>query len=169
VVSQEVKKIQKDKIVSYWTDRSMRSQIFKEMTPEWEECYTAGMFTEFMEQRAPGHTVADDKIYHQGFLDFISDIEVHLQNLDYLNDPDAYNKQEELKAMHICAKALIKFAERYAKKALEIVDAENNPTRKKELLKISEVCFHVPANPPRNFWEALQMLGYLLYNYNYNT
>ena len=160
-VNQKVKEIQKEKIIPYWENRSMRSRIFKEMTPEWEECYTAGMFTEFMEQRAPGHTVADDKIYHQGFLDFISDIEVHLQNLDYLNDPDAYNKHEELKAMLICAKAIIRFAERYAKKALEMADTEKNPRRKKELKKIAEVCSYVPANSPRNFWEALQMYWFV--------
>ena len=139
----------------------MRSRIFKEMTPEWKKCYVAGIFTEFMEQRAPGHTVADDKIYHKGFSDFIQDIEKNIQNLDYLNDPEAYDKQEELKAMLICAKAIIRFAERYAEKALEMADAEKNPRRKKELQKITEVCSRVPAHPPRNFWEALQMYWFV--------
>ncbi len=131
------------------------------MTPEWKDCYTAGIFTEFMEQRAPGHTVADDKIYHKGFSDFIQDIEKNIQNLDYLNDPEAYDKQEELKAMLICAKAIISFAERYAEKALEMADAEKNPQRMKELQKIAEVCSHVPAHPPRDFWEALQMYWFV--------
>jgi len=160
-VNQEVKEIQKEKIIPYWKNRSIRSRIFKEMTPEWKECYAAGIFTEFMEQRAPGHTVADDKIYHKGFSDFIQDIEKNIQNLDYLNDPEAYNKQEELKAMLICAKAIIRFAGRYAEKALEMAEAEKNPQRKKELQKIAEVCLYVPANPPRNFWEALQMYWFV--------
>jgi formate C-acetyltransferase len=131
------------------------------MTPEWKDCYTAGIFTEFMEQRAPGHTVADDKIYHKGFSDFIQDIEKNIQNLDYLNDPEAYDKQEELKAMLICAKAIISFADRYAKKALEMAEAEKNPQRMKELQKITEVCSRVPAHPPRDFWEALQMYWFV--------
>jgi len=160
-VSKEVKNIQKEKIIPYWENRSIRSRIFKEMTPEWKDCYAAGIFTEFMEQRAPGHTVADDKIYHKGFSDFIQDIEKNVQNLDYLNDPGAYDKQEELKAMLICAKAIIRFAERYAEKALEMADAEKNPRRKKELKKIAEVCLYVPAYPPRNFWEALQMYWFV--------
>jgi len=143
-VNQEVKEIQKEKIIPYWKNRSMRSRIFKEMTAEWKDCYTAGIFTEFMEQRAPGHTVADDKIYHKGFSDFIHDIEKSMQNLDYLNDPEAYNKREELKAMVICAKAIIRFAERYAKKALEMAEAEKNPRRKKELFKIAENLFVCP-------------------------
>jgi len=160
-VNQKVKEIQKEKIIPYWADRSIRSRIFKEMTSEWKDCYTAGIFTEFMEQRAPGHTVADDKIYHKGFSDFIRDIEKNKQNLDYLNDPEVYDKQEELKAMLICAKAIIRFAERYAEKALEMVDAEKNSQRKKELQKIAEACSHVPAHPPRNFWEALQMYWFV--------
>ena len=160
-VSEKDKKNQEEKIIPYWENRSMRSQIFKEMTPQWKDCYEAGIFTEFMEQRAPGHTVADDKIYRKGFLDFITDIELHLQSIDYLNDSEAYDKQEELKAMHMCAKALIRFAERYAKKALEMADVENNPIRKKELFKIAEVCSHVPAHQPRDFWEALQMYWFV--------
>jgi len=160
-VNQEIKEIQKEKIIPYWADRSIRSRIFKEMTPEWKDSYTAGIFTEFMEQRAPGHTVADDKIYHKGFSDFIRDIEKNIQNLDYLNDPEAYDKQEELKAMLICAKAIISFAERYAEKALEMAEAEKNPRRKKELKKIAEVCLYVPAHSPRNFWEALQMCWFV--------
>ncbi|GAJ11601.1 unnamed protein product, partial [marine sediment metagenome] len=143
--------------IPYWENRSIRNRIFKEMTPEWKDCYTAGIFTEFMEQRAPGHTVADDKIYHKGFSDFIRDIEKNIQNLDYLNDLEAYDKQEELKAMLICAKAIISFAKCHAEKALEMAEVEKNSRRKKELKKISEVCSYVPANSPRNFWEALQM------------
>ncbi|MDO9465356.1 MAG: pyruvate formate lyase family protein, partial [bacterium] len=160
-VNQKIKEIQKEKIIPYWENRSMRSRIFKEMTLEWKDCYTAGIFTEFMEQRAPGHTVADDKIYYKGFSDFIRDIEKSMQNLDYLNDPEAYDKQEELKAMLICAKAIIRFAERYAEKALEMAKAEKNPQRKKELFKITEVCSHIPVHPPRNFWEALQMYWFV--------
>lgn len=160
-VSKEVKNIQKEKIIPYWENRSMRNRIFKEMTPEWKDGYTAGIFTEFMEQRAPGHTVADDKIYHKGFFGFIRDIEKNIQKLDYLNDFEAYGKQEELKAMLICAKAIIRFAERYAEKASEMASAEKDSQRKKELKKISEVCSHVPAHSPRNFWEALQMYWFV--------
>ena len=45
------------------------------MTAAWLDAYEAGIFTEFMEQRAPGHTVLDDKIYHKGMLDFKADIQ----------------------------------------------------------------------------------------------
>ena len=48
----------------------MRELILNEMTDEWKAAYEAGIFTEFMEQRAPGHTVLDDKIYRKGHARF---------------------------------------------------------------------------------------------------
>ena len=160
-VSEEVRKIQEEEIIPYWKHRSMRYRIFENMDSQWKDCYEAGMFTEFMEQRAPGHTVADGKMYKKGFSGFIEDIKKSLEDIDYLNDPDAYGKKEELKAMLICARAIIVFANRHAEKAEEMALTEKDELRKKELLKIAEVCRHVPENPPRNFWEALQMYWFV--------
>jgi formate C-acetyltransferase len=134
----------------------MRELIFQEMTDEWHAAYEAGIFTEFMEQRSPGHTVLDDKIYHKGMLDFEADIQQSLEGLDYLNDPEAYDKQEELKAMAICVDALIRYAERHAEQARQMATVEPDLIRKKELERIAEVCSHVPAHAPRDFWEAIQ-------------
>jgi formate C-acetyltransferase len=155
-VTPQVRKVYEETIIPFWRGKTMRELIFQEMTEEWKAAYEAGVFTEFMEQRSPGHTVLDDKIYHKGFLDFKQDIQQSLHNLDYLNDPDAYDKQEQLKAMDICADALIRFAERHAEKAQELAQQEKDPQRKKELEGIVEVCSHVPAHAPRDFWEALQ-------------
>jgi trans-4-hydroxy-L-proline dehydratase len=156
-VNEEAKEIQKDEIIPYWKGKSMRDLMFNQMTSEWQECYSSGIFTEFMEQRAPGHTVGDGKIYKMGFLGFKKDIEDQLAALDFVNDMDAYSKQEELRAMSICADAIISFGKRHAEKAMELEAKENDPERKKELKQIAEVCSHVPANAPRNFQEALQM------------
>jgi len=156
VVSEQARQVYQDTIIPFWQGTSMRDLIFREMTEEWKAAYEAGIFTEFMEQRAPGHTVLDDKIYRKGFLDFKRDIQQSLQNLDYLNDSQAYAKQEELKAMLICADGLIRFAERHAEKALALAEKEVSPQRTKELERIAAVCFRVPAHAPRDFWEALQ-------------
>ncbi|HNY76902.1 MAG: glycyl radical protein [Sedimentisphaerales bacterium] len=155
-VSPEVRKVYAETIIPFWQDRTMRERIFREMTDEWKATYEAGLFTEFMEQRSPGHTVLDDKIYRKGMLDFKQDIQRSLDSLDYLNDPQAYARQEQLKAMRICADALIRFAERHAEKAREIAKRESDPQRKAELERIAQVCSHVPGHAPRDFWEALQ-------------
>jgi formate C-acetyltransferase len=149
-------KIYEEMIIPYWRGRSMRDRIFGELPPEWMEAYSAGMFTEFMEQRAPGHTVLDDKIYRKGMLDFKREIARALAALDFLNDPEAYDKQEELKAMEISCDAVILFARRHADLAAQRAGEESDPARKAELVKIAEVCSHVPAHAPRDFHEALQ-------------
>jgi formate C-acetyltransferase len=146
----------RDRLIPFWKGRTLRELLFQEMTPEWQDAYDAGIFTEFMEQRAPGHTVLDGKIYEKGFLDFKQDIERNLNTLDFFGDPRAYEKQQELKAMDICADALIQYAARYATLARGMAEVEKDLTRKRELERIADVCNRVPAHAPRDFWEALQ-------------
>jgi formate C-acetyltransferase len=155
-VEPETRRAYETKIIPFWGGKSLRDLLFREMTDEWKAAYEAGIFTEFMEQRAPGHTVLDGKIYRKGMLDFIAEIDAHLAALDFLHDAEAYAKQEELKAMRICAAALIRFGERYAEEAHQQARAESDPQRRAELEKIAEVCTHVPGRAPRDFQEALQ-------------
>ena len=155
-VSPETKAVYQESLIPFWRNRSMRDLIFREMSEDWKAAYEAGIFTEFMEQRSPGHTVLDDKIYHKGMLDFKQDIRASLDALDYLTDPDAYAKREELGAMMVCADALIHFAQRHAQEAQKQARTEPDPERRAELERIVEVCSHVPAHAPRDFWEALQ-------------
>jgi trans-4-hydroxy-L-proline dehydratase len=155
-VSAETRRAYAETIIPFWEGHAIRDLLFAEMTPAWIDCYEAGIFTEFMEQRSPGHTVLDDKIYRKGMLDFQKDIEGSLAKLDFLHDPLAYHKQEQLKAMHISAGAVMRFAERHAEKAHLLAKEESDPARKAELEQIAEVCAWVPAHAPRNFWEALQ-------------
>ena len=100
-VSEEVRGIYREKIIPFWKGGSIRELLFSKMTDEWKTAYESGVFTEFMEQRAPGHTVLDDKIYGKGFLDFKEDILRSMENLDFLGDPEAHAKQEELEAMDL--------------------------------------------------------------------
>jgi formate C-acetyltransferase len=155
-VSPEARQVYAEKIIPFWRGKTIRERLFREMTPEWKVAYEAGVFTEFMEQRAPGHTVLDDKIYSRGFIDFKKDIERGLSALDRENDPRAETKEHELEAMRICADALIRFAARHAEKARELARAERDPERRTELERVAAICERVPAHPPRDFHEALQ-------------
>lgn len=155
-VDEEAKKLQKEIIIPHWERRSMRHKILERMSDEWKECYAAGIFTEFMEQRGPGHTTGDDKIFKKGFLDFKKDIAEAMAKLDFYEDDEALDKKHQLEAMDIACDAVITLGERYSKYAKELAEKEEDPVRKAELLEISEVCSHVPANAPRNFREALQ-------------
>ena len=155
-VSDECRKVYAEKIIPYWRGRSMRDRLFEAMSGEWRAAYDAGLFTEFMEQRAPGHTVLDGKIYRQGMLDFKREIAGAIAALDFLHDPEAYEKREQLRAMDIACDALLLFAARHAALAREQAAREADPARKAELERIAETCTHVPAHAPRDFHEALQ-------------
>jgi pyruvate-formate lyase len=96
-VDEKTKEFYRYEVIPFWRGKSIRDRIFDEMAQEWKEAYDAGIFTEFMEQRAPGHTVLDNKIYKKGFLNFKKDIKKSRESLDFLNDPEAYKKREELK------------------------------------------------------------------------
>ncbi len=160
-VDEKVKRIYREKIIPFWQDQTMRDRVFGAMSSEWMAAFEAGIFTEFMEQRAPGHAILDNKIYHRGLLDSRQEIETRISELDFEEDSEASAKEAELKAMVITIDALILFAKRYAKLAQELSTKEKNPQRKQELEKIAAMCLHVPAYAPRDFWEALQMYWFV--------
>ena len=155
-VDDATRKAYEKEIIPFWTGKSNREKIMKNMSREWLDAYEAGIFTEFQEQRAPGHTVLGDKIYRKGMLDIKEDIKISLGSLDLYNDPEAYARREELKAMEIAADAIIHFAERHSEKLAEMAYHEKNRDRKKEILKMAEICRRVPARKPETFHEALQ-------------
>jgi formate C-acetyltransferase len=148
-------------VIPYWQGKTVRERIFSHVPAEWKSAYEAGLFTEFMEQRAAGHTALDGKIYRQGMLDFKARIEAEIEALDYLNDPEAADKQEELRAMAISCDAVIVFAERHAGLAERMAEEEQDPVRAGELREIAGVCRRVPAHKPRSFREAIQMYWFV--------
>ena len=160
-VTEEDLKLQEEKIIPFWEKRSVRHKILANMTEEWKNAYAAGIFTEFMEQRGPGHTVGSEKIYKKGFLDYKNDIIEARNNLDFLNDKEAFDKKSQLNAMEICCDAIIILGERYAAYARELAAKETDETRKAELLQIAENCDVVPAHAPKTFWQAIQMYWFV--------
>ncbi len=148
-------------VIPYWKGRTQRERIFSHVSREWEEAYHAGVFTEFMEQRAGGHTSMDGKMYRRGLLDTKALIAEALAKLDFINDPEATDKQQELQAMDISCDAAILFAERHADMADKMAEEERNPQRKAELRKIADVCRWVPAHAPRDMQEAIQMYWFV--------
>lgn len=155
--TEEDRKLQREEIIPYWTGRSMREKLLSKMTPEWHDCYEAGMFTEFMEQRGPGHTCGGEQVFTTGYMDYKEKIKKTMDALDYINDPEALDKAEELKAMDIACDAVIILGERYHKLALEMAEKEEIETRKAELLQIAANLEVVPAHKPQTYWQAIQL------------
>ena len=160
-ISQEDIDRYEQEVIPYWEGRTQRERIFSHVSKEGEEAYHAGVFTEFMEQRAGGHTSMDGKMYRRGLLDTKALIAEALAKLDFINDPEATDKQQELQAMDISCDAAILFAERHADMADRMAEEEADPVRKAELRKIADVCRWVPAHAPRDMQEAIQMYWFV--------
>ncbi|MCF8223858.1 MAG: glycyl radical protein [Bacteroidales bacterium] len=155
-VSDRVKEIYREEVIPYWKGKSNRDKVMKAMTPAWKKAYKAGVFTEFQEQRAPGHTVLGYKLYNNGFLDLKKEIDESIRGLDYFNDPLAYDKHEELKAMDVACDAIIMYAERNADELERLASGTEDQKRKGELIEMARICRKVPANAPETFHEMLQ-------------
>ncbi|UOW66816.1 trans-4-hydroxy-L-proline dehydratase [Paraclostridium bifermentans] len=160
-VSDDVKKIHEDEIIPFWKNRQIRQKIVNSMEQEWLECYENGVFTEFMEQRAPGHTVCGGTIYKKGFLDLKKEIEIEISKLDFVNDKEAYDKKAQLEGMAIACDALIIYGKRYSEYAKQLAEKETDEDKKKDLLTIAKNCEVVPANKPETFHQAVQMYWFV--------
>jgi len=159
--SNETKQAFTEKIIPFWEGKTIRDRMMSELPQEWQNAYQSGVFTEFMEQRPPGHTVLDDKIYRKGMNDFILDIEKELSHLNESKISSDHKKTEQLKAMRTAAKAIISYANRYSILLEKTALIESSEDRKSELLQMAQICRKVPANKPENFWEALQYYWFI--------
>ncbi len=155
-VDEETRKIYREEIIPFWKGKSNRDRIMSLMSPEWHNAYRAGIFTEFQEQRAPGHTVLGYKMFRTGFLDLKKEISGSMAGLDYWHDREAYARMEELKAMDIVCDAIIMYANRYARALSGLAEREADTVRKSELEKMAAVCRKVPAYAPVTVHEMLQ-------------
>lgn len=156
-ISQQDIDIYERDIIPYWQGRTQRERIFSQVSQEWRAAYEAACFTEFMEQRAPGHTALDGKIYNKGLLDHKKEIADHLARLDYKTDPQANDKTEQLKAMDISCDAVILFAQRHADLLDQQAAQTDDSDKAVELRNTADMCREVPANAPKTFHQAVQM------------
>lgn len=155
-VDGETKRAHLEEIRPFWEGNSQRERMFRELPQEWQDAYEAGIFTEFQEQRGPGHTVLGEVIYQKGFLDLKLEIRDAIAALDFASDMQAYDKREQLRAMDLCADALIIFAQRHAAALDQLAADEADAERAAELRTMAAICRKVPANAPETFHEALQ-------------
>ncbi|MBE9466889.1 MAG: glycyl radical protein [Bacteroidetes bacterium] len=155
-VENETKNIYTKTIIPFWKGRTQRERLFSQMSDKWTDAYNAGVFTEFQEQRAPGHTANGNKIYKKGLLDIIDDINSSINNLDFFKDEKAFEKREELQAMEIAAKSMIDYAKRNSDFLFSLANKESDKQKKLELENLANICLKVPANKPETLHEALQ-------------
>ena len=108
--------------------------------------------------RDPGHQMPNfEKVLVKGLKGIRAEVERYMAQLDQpYSHYELKEKRVFYKAVLITLDAAMAYAKRYADLAREMADKEESPNLKKELKRIAEVCEQVPANPARNWWEAVQ-------------
>ncbi|MDX9942303.1 MAG: glycyl radical protein [Bacteroidales bacterium] len=155
-VSEETRKIFQEEIIPFWKGRTNRDKLMSLMSTRWKRSYEAGIFTEFQEQRAPGHTVLGRRMFGKGMLNLIAECDAALLRLDLGTDKEAPAKAAVLRAMKIAAQALIEYSYRHSEALDGLAAREKDEQRRTELQQMASICRRVPAYAPQTFHEALQ-------------
>ena len=133
------------------SDDDMR-ELEEELIPYWKQQGRAGRVAYWHY----GHNIHDmKKVVEKGFLGIKKEAEERLDRLD-LTEPEELKKLPFLEGVVMVMEAATEFGQRYAARARELAEKEEDATRKAELLRIAEISDWVPANPARTFYEALQ-------------
>ncbi|GHT44487.1 glycyl radical enzyme [Planctomycetales bacterium] len=97
-----------------------------------------------------------EKILKRGFNGIKAEAQEKLAALDPDSPLDNCEKKPFWEAVVIVSDAVILWAKRHAELARQLAAEESDSQRKKELLNIAANCERVPAEPARNFYEAVQ-------------
>ncbi|MFO8102322.1 MAG: formate C-acetyltransferase/glycerol dehydratase family glycyl radical enzyme [Dehalococcoidia bacterium] len=149
--------------IAYWKGKNLAAIIDATTPDEVKEAERNSFINIDMGKQAGiGHVSPDTEgVIRYGLNALIRQAEEHLESLDLAN-PDDYDKMHFLKALIIADKAVIKWAGRFADLAREKAAVESDPDRKAELEEIADICRRVPAEPARNFREALQTTAFVM-------
>lgn len=160
----EVDEVAKEKlrsIISYWDGRTHKDKVWANLPEEVKKARKAGLFTlGIMETGGIGHYVPDlPTLLKLGWKGIKERCEEKLRQID-LSDGRNYEKYLFWQACVITSNAVSGFIKRYAKLAKELAEKEADARRRKELEQIAVNCEWIAENPPRTFWEALQLVWF---------
>ena len=121
-----------------------------------------GVWTEITPHGTRHMIFADyDKALKKGLNGVLAEVEEAESKLD-VGELDALDRYHFYQAAKLALNGMITLARRYASLAKEMAKDEKNAARKRELEEIAVVCEHVPANPARNFREAIQAYWFIM-------
>jgi Pyruvate-formate lyase len=168
VVHPEEKKELEETILPYFKGKTLLEYNYERIDEELKEktcqvtspCQHIPNVNRMSMLRDSGHQLPNfEKVLLKGLTGIREEAEWYQSQLDlpysHLGEKD---KRDFYKAVLITIDAVIAYSRRYSDLALEMASKEKNPRRKKELERIAAVCAQVPANPARDWWEAVQSI-----------
>jgi pyruvate formate-lyase/glycerol dehydratase family glycyl radical enzyme len=158
------KEILRNEIFPYWRGQSLEDAYLSRLPEETARVVVdTGVVDNDSKWRAyVGEITPDyeDLIFKKGFAGIIEEARAYLDEIEPVS-PENIERIYFYQSAIITSQALIRLGERYAVEAERLARAEPDPARKTELLRIAENCRWVPANPPRTFWQAMQMVWFV--------
>ncbi len=150
------------KVHTYWKGKTTSELATAYMEPETLRAMEHNIFTPGNYfYNGVGHvTVQYEKVLAIGYEGIIAEAEAELQKCN-VGDGDYATRSRFLQAVIISCKAVIGYANRYAKLAREEAAACTDPQRRAELLQIAANCEHVPAKGATSFYEACQSFWFV--------
>lgn len=147
----------------YWENKTLKQKSLAMMPEIAKFYYDQGIIkAEGSITSGDGHVaISYDQILKRGLLFYKQYAEEQCNNLD-LSDYSKIKSYHFYKAFIGIVDAIIAFAERYAVLAETMAQKEKfDLNRKKELLKLADICRKVPAHPADTFYEAVQFVWFI--------
>ena len=159
-IAEEDKKILREEIFPYWEGKSVDEYCEAQFREAglWElsgESFVSDCSYHALNGGGDSNPGYDVILMKKGMLDIQREAREHLEHLDY-DRPEDIDKIYFYKAVIETTEGVMIYARRMSEYAAQLAARENDPKRKAELLKISEVNARVPAHAPSTFWEAIQ-------------
>ena len=146
----------------YWKGKTTSELATAYMAPEAIRAIDHNIFTPGNYfYNGVGHvTVKYWEVLEIGYEGIMAKAQAELDKCN-VGDGDYAERSRFLEAVIMSCQAVIDYADRYAKLALEMAEKCTDPQRKAELLVIASNCSKVPAKGATNFWEACQSFWFV--------
>ena len=161
-ISEETKKELRE-IFPWWQGKTCSDLAKEYMDPDAYACFTVhGIFTPGNYfYNGIGHVnVQYDKVLRVGYRGIMEEARRALDALD-VADPEYVKRGDFLCAVIESCEAVVRYARRYAKLALETAEKETDTERREELRRIAKNCARVPEFGASTFWEACQSFWFV--------
>ncbi len=147
-------------IEPFWEHKTLGEAFEASLTPEERDgsylgkgINRCGLFV----YAGVGHVCAHyEKLFRLGFGGIRREIVEAMERLD-TSLPEDVKRREFYEAELYAAEGASTYIRRYGELATKMAAEEADPTRRAELERIASNCLWVAENPPRDFWEAIQL------------
>ncbi|MDV5168459.1 formate C-acetyltransferase/glycerol dehydratase family glycyl radical enzyme [Photobacterium rosenbergii] len=145
-------------LTPYWRGKTVQDRCYGQFTEEQEAILASTIIkAEGNMTSGDAHLAVDnEKLLNIGLDGLLEETRHHRSQLD-LSRWEDLKKDQFLKSVEIVLVAIQEHIHKYADLAETMSKEDPRQQRREELLTIANNCRHIATNPPRSFWQALQL------------